>query len=186
MPQQQIPIASMTTAELFATHNELAPSRGVALIATNAKRDHMDLATRVAILRATKPIHVVPVPVKRRTFWSADVEKKRKRPKRAPVQRATPIRDAVMAELVKISFFAYRKNGEKVSLRFANNLPNKRLLASYGFPYEDILARIKKLYPDSKLDCGDLRWHASMARNNANGFKGYRLPEKRQRSERKD
>jgi hypothetical protein len=165
-----INLATSTFAELLAAHNAIAPSRGVPPLPKRWTGTHVELAKKLALLRAARVVPLKIVPTDERGIPAPVAKIMRRAP--------TPVRTAVLRSLAVISYFEHRKTGEAISKRRAKKFDRAELV-SVGLPYVEVLRRVRRRVPHSKIDGEDLRWYATMVRQQIKGFEHGKLPQKR-------
>lgn len=152
--------SALSDSELVALHNALAPERDVSAMRWN----RCELVERIAILRTLKPKRP---PAPSRVVHLAT--------------RKQPVRDAILKEIGLITHYEHAVSGDLIAVADASKYQT-RLLISVGLPYAEVLARVRKQFPETRLSVADLRWSANQVRSMAAGFEGCSLPEKRARA----
>lgn len=150
----------MSIPQLLDTHNKLASKHGLNTL-SSWRDGHCKLAERVALLRA------------HRGSSSMKMQEERVR-----IHRPTPIRNAILRELARVSHYEVIATGKHISKRTAKRYKREELL-SVGYPYGVILDRLRVKCPESNSGGVVLRWTATQVRNGAPGFENCKLPQKR-------
>ncbi len=154
---EPIPYSQMRPLELMAFYNEHAKELGEPTLKRPLPRCRM--VERLALIRTRKP-----------------PKKEEPEQKTMPAGRGTPIRDAAIKHLTAVAYYVDSKTGEKIK---PVNVTRRAGLTSHGFSYQQIVARMRKRFPKSRVSIPYLHVECSNIRK---GLYGGKLPDRRPRS----
>jgi hypothetical protein len=164
-------LATASTADLLACYNALAASRGIPLLPKRWHGTRVELATKLALLRAGRVVPLKVVPTDDNGILEPDAQALRAR-------QPQPIRDTVLHALAIVDHFKHRTTGEEISKRRAKKFDRAAIL-SVGLPYAEVVRRVRARCPQSKIKPAEVRWYAHMVRSRADKFEHGRLPDRR-------
>jgi hypothetical protein len=163
---EDILYTQMDLGAMFRRYNEEAARRGAPRMRVRPK-DRSAMCKELALLTSQpKPKITPPAPV-------ANVPPR--------VKKHNEIRAAAVEELCAVSHFELVQTGRRITVEDATNF-SRNLLMSFGFPYAEILKRMKKRLPRSKITGPKLRVHATNIRSRKSGYEGAKLPDRRPHS----